>query len=161
MIKIILCLSYNYRNNPTRKNNLWNQINLIGVIMPMFTTMQTPLTDNIMSTWQCENCKVGGRRTWVALVIFEISHLLQWPWKHLTQHHARSSFPHMSATKNVNPHKVQKLATNAMWHPKDWEGWERPNLVCNIVEKTFEAWWKKKMIGQVDNQTPTLSPLQL
>jgi hypothetical protein len=66
----------------------------------------------------------------------------------------------MNARKNVNPHKVQKLATNAMRHPKDWEGWERPNLMHNIVEKTFEAWWKKKKIGQIDNQTPTLSPIQ-
>ncbi len=28
-------------------------------------------------------------------------------------------FPTMSATKNVNPHKVQKSTTNVMWHPKD------------------------------------------
>jgi hypothetical protein len=27
--------------------------------------------------------------------------------------------PTMSAMKKVDPHKVQRLATNVMWHPKD------------------------------------------
>jgi hypothetical protein len=34
--------------------------------------------------------------------------------------------------------------------------WERPNLVCNVVEKTFEGMRKKRMIGRVNNQALTL-----
>jgi hypothetical protein len=37
------------------------------------------------------------------------------------------------------------------------KGWENPTQ-CNVVEKTFETRWKKRMIGQIDNQMPTFSP---
>jgi len=33
------------------------------------------------------------------------------------------------------------------------KGWERPNLVHNLIEKTFESKRKKKMIKQANNQT--------
>jgi len=28
-------------------------------------------------------------------------------------------FPDMCVTKKVDPHRIQRLATNAMWYPKD------------------------------------------
>jgi hypothetical protein len=37
--------------------------------------------------------------------------------------------------------------------------WEKPNLVRNVVEKTFEDNWKKGMIKWANNQvlTPSLT----
>jgi hypothetical protein len=39
-------------------------------------------------------------------------------------------------------------------------GWERPNLVCIVKEKTFEVKWKKRMMRWANNQAPTLSLAQ-
>jgi hypothetical protein len=36
------------------------------------------------------------------------------------------------------------------------KGWERPNLVCNVVEKTSKSKRKKGMIGWANNQMPAL-----
>lgn len=38
------------------------------------------------------------------------------------------------------------------------KGWERPNLVCNAVEKKIEGRQKKGMTGQINTQAPTSSP---
>jgi hypothetical protein len=38
------------------------------------------------------------------------------------------------------------------------KGWERPNLMCNVVEKTFEAKQKKRMTKRANNQAFEPSP---
>jgi hypothetical protein len=38
------------------------------------------------------------------------------------------------------------------------ERWERPNLVCNALEKTSKGRQKKGMTRHANNQTPTLGP---
>jgi hypothetical protein len=58
--------------------------------------------------------------------------------------------PTMHIMKKVYPHRIQRLITNAVWHPKT-KGWERPNLMCNVVEKTFEGGRKKGMIKWANN----------
>jgi hypothetical protein len=49
----------------------------------------------------------------------------------------------MHAMKNVNPHRIQRLVTKCSVTPPKTKGWERFNLMCNVVEKTFENKWKK------------------
>jgi hypothetical protein len=36
------------------------------------------------------------------------------------------------------------------------KGWERPNLVCNAMEKTSNGRWKKGMTQRINNQVPAL-----
>ncbi len=36
------------------------------------------------------------------------------------------------------------------------KGWERPNLMCNAVEKTSKGRQIKRMTGHANNQAPTL-----
>ncbi len=38
------------------------------------------------------------------------------------------------------------------------KGWEKPNLMHNAMKKPFENRWKKRMIGQANNQMLTSSP---
>ncbi len=38
------------------------------------------------------------------------------------------------------------------------KGWERSNLMRNVIEKTFENMWKNGMTNQVDNQAFTPRP---
>ncbi len=38
------------------------------------------------------------------------------------------------------------------------KGWERPNLMRNVVEKTSKGMWKKRMTWQANNQVPTPDP---
>ncbi len=55
--------------------------------------------------------------------------LLSWDLKSNIFHNSHESILHnimqgcllltMSMMKKVNPYRIQKLATNAMWHPKD------------------------------------------
>jgi hypothetical protein len=57
----------------------------------------------------------------------------------------------------VDPHKIQRLATIVMWHPKDIMKKTQPNVQCG--EKNIQKQAKKKLIGQVNNQafTPGLT----
>jgi hypothetical protein len=45
-------------------------------------------------------------------------------------------FPTMRTTKKVYPHRIQRLATNVMGHPKEMG---KTNQVCNAMEKTSEG----------------------
>jgi hypothetical protein len=60
----------------------------------------------------------------------------------------------MVAMKKVDPHKVQKLTTNAMWQTKV-KGQGRPNQMHNAMDKASKI-KKKGIIGWTNNHTPTL-----
>jgi hypothetical protein len=63
----------------------------------------------------------------------------------------------MCTMKKVDPHRIQRLVT--MWcDTLRIKRWERPNLMCNVVEKTFEGKQKKRMIGWANNQVFAPSP---
>jgi hypothetical protein len=51
-------------------------------------------------------------------------------------------FPTMSAMKKMDPHKIQRLVTNECDTPKI-KGWERPNLMRNLVEKKLKLGGKR------------------
>jgi hypothetical protein len=53
------------------------------------------------------------------LVKHEISHFLQWSQNIPHNIMQSRSFPTMNAMKNMDPHRDQKLVTNAVRHPKD------------------------------------------
>ncbi len=71
----------------------------MGLAMTIYSNVQTPLTDSTMLTQQCKdyNAKIVGPGVeghGFAFAKYEISHLLQWPQKHFTQHHVKPSSPH-------------------------------------------------------------------
>jgi hypothetical protein len=93
-----------------------------------------------------------------ALTKYEISHFLQWPQKHLTQHHVKSSFhPPCSQWKNWIP-IGSKGWLQMQCDTSRTKGWERPNLVRNAVEKTSKSKQKKGMTGWANNQTLAFDP---
>jgi hypothetical protein len=38
------------------------------------------------------------------------------------------------------------------------KGWEKPNLMCNVMEKASKVKHKKMVIGRVHNQASTFGP---
>jgi hypothetical protein len=120
MIKIILHLSHDYRNNPTRNNNLQNQINSNGVDNDKIYQCVNTINwlHNVNSkAWrlQGKGQKDMGLLSWnLKFHIFCNSH--ESILHNIMQGHLLLT---MSVVKKVNPHKVQRLATNVMWRPKD------------------------------------------
>jgi hypothetical protein len=51
-------------------------------------------------------------------------------------------FPTMNAMKKVDPHKIQRLVTHECDTPRI-KGWERPNLMRNLVEKKLKLRGKR------------------
>jgi hypothetical protein len=63
---------------------------------------------------QCWFDYVKTIRQWVeglgfTFVRHEIPNLYQCPWKHIIEHHTKLSFFIMSASKKVDPHRIQKV----------------------------------------------------
>jgi len=56
--------------------------------------------------------------------------------------------PTMCAMKEMDSHKVQRLTTNVIWHPKD-KGREMPNLMRNVVKKHLKVDERKEWLGEL------------
>ncbi len=65
-------------------------------------------------------------------------------------------FPTMHVAKKMDPHKIQRLATNECDTLRT-KGWEKLNIVRNVMKKTSKGKWKKRMIEQANNQMSTLA----
>jgi hypothetical protein len=85
----------------------------------MFANMRTELTNNIMLIQWCKDYKARDGRTWVCF---------RKAWNPISRSGHKSIlhnimqgrlFPTMNASKKVDPHRIQKQATNAVWHSKD------------------------------------------
>jgi hypothetical protein len=87
--------------------------------MTTSTNVQTPSTHNTM--W-FDGAKTIGQKV-------EGHGLFLWNMKSHISHNGHKNISHnimwtrplptVSTMKKVDPHRIQRLATNVMWHPKD------------------------------------------
>jgi len=63
--------------------------------------------------------------------------------KKIAQHHVKLSFPHHEHIKEGGLPLGPKVGYKCCDTLRT-KGWERLNLMCNMVEKTYEVRWKKK-----------------
>jgi hypothetical protein len=130
----------------------------MGLTMATSANMQTLSIDSTMSTREYENYNVKGKRTWV---------YSQKTWN-LPSFAIVAKALRTTSCKAIHfsPWVQQKIWIHV--RSKGWlqmqcntprtKGWERPNLMCNKVEKTFKAKREKKMIRRNDNKTPAPTP---
>jgi hypothetical protein len=127
-------------------------------MMTTYANVWIPSTNSTMSIRQCEKCRASNERTWVYFC-------RKWNWTSLTM--AMKASHTTSCEAIFSPSCTQWRR----WIPIRFKGWlqiqfdtpktkkwEKPNLMCNVVEKTYKRRHKKWMIGWVNNQVFALGP---
>jgi hypothetical protein len=101
-------------------------------MMTMFTHVRTPSIDNTMLIWWCKICRAWGKND-MGLPLWNMKfHIFQNGRKSISQNIMYFVFSSTTCVANkVDPHRIQRLATIVMWHPKDIMRKTQPNVQCN------------------------------